>query len=112
VCLYLKTVPLRMFLMVPLGLFHIFFSLNSSTRASSGVMVAHLMPTLYFCRDFKVAQHGTHIHRPLQLQLTASFFISFTVHTSSLSLLYILRQLWAPSILTADTCLLRAGDTC
>jgi hypothetical protein len=25
--------------------------LNSSTRASSGVMVAHLMPTLYFCRD-------------------------------------------------------------
>ena len=33
---------------VPFGLFHIFFSLNSSTRASSGVMVAHLMPTLYF----------------------------------------------------------------
>lgn len=31
-------------------LFHIFLSLNSSTRASSGVMVAHLMPTLYFCR--------------------------------------------------------------
>lgn len=36
--------------MVPLGLFHIFFRLNSSTRASSGVIVAHLMPTLYFCR--------------------------------------------------------------
>jgi hypothetical protein len=33
---------------VPLGLFHICFSLNSSTRASSGVMVAHLIPTLYF----------------------------------------------------------------
>jgi hypothetical protein len=25
--------------------------LNSFTRASSGVMVAHLMPTLYFCRS-------------------------------------------------------------
>ena len=43
-----KTVPPRMLRMVPLGLFHIFFSLNSSTLASSGVMVAHLMPTLYF----------------------------------------------------------------
>ncbi len=35
--------------MVPFGLFHIFLRPNSSTRASSGVMVAHLMPTLYFC---------------------------------------------------------------
>lgn len=34
-------------LTVPLGLFHISLSLNSSTRASSGVTVAHLMPTLY-----------------------------------------------------------------
>jgi hypothetical protein len=31
---------------VPLGLLHISFSLNSSTRASSGVIVAHLIPTL------------------------------------------------------------------
>lgn len=34
-------------LTVPFGLFHISFRLNSSTRASSGVIVAHLMPTLY-----------------------------------------------------------------
>ncbi len=40
-----KTVPPRMLRMVPLGDFHIFLSLNSSTRASSGVMVAHLTPT-------------------------------------------------------------------
>lgn len=33
---------------VPFGLFHISLSLNSSTRASSGVIVAHLIPTLYF----------------------------------------------------------------
>ena len=33
--------------MVPLGDFHIFLSLNSSTLASSGVMVAHLIPTLH-----------------------------------------------------------------
>lgn len=37
--------PFRMLRMVPLGDFHIFLSLNSFTRASSGVMVAHLMPT-------------------------------------------------------------------
>jgi hypothetical protein len=35
-------------LTVPFGDLHICFSLNSSTRASSGVIVAHLMPTLYF----------------------------------------------------------------
>jgi len=31
--------------MVPFGDFHIFLRLNSFTRASSGVMVAHLTPT-------------------------------------------------------------------
>ena len=40
-----NTVPFRMLRMVPLGDFHIFLSPNSATRASSGVMVAHLMPT-------------------------------------------------------------------
>ena len=40
-----NTTPPRMFLMVPFGDFHIFFSPNSSTRASSGVIVAHLTPT-------------------------------------------------------------------
>lgn len=43
----LKTVPLRMFLMVPFGLFHMCLRLNSLTLASSGVMVAHLIPTLH-----------------------------------------------------------------
>jgi hypothetical protein len=33
---------------VPLGERHIFLRPNSSTRASSGVIVAHLMPTLCF----------------------------------------------------------------
>jgi len=35
--------------MVPFGLLHIFFSLNSFTRASSGVIVAHLIPTPFAC---------------------------------------------------------------
>ena len=43
-----KMVPPRMFRMVPLGDSHIFFRLNSCTRASSGVMVAHLTPTPCF----------------------------------------------------------------
>ena len=41
-----KTVPSKMLRIVPLGDFHICFRLNSFTRFSSGVMVAHLMPTL------------------------------------------------------------------
>ena len=43
-----KTTPPRMLRMVPLGDFHICLRLNSFTRASSGVMVAHLMPTPHF----------------------------------------------------------------
>lgn len=41
-----KTVPCRIFLIVPFGDFHIYFSPNSFTLASSGVMVAHFIPTL------------------------------------------------------------------
>ena len=40
-----KTTPPRMLRIVPLGDFHIFLRPNSSTRASSGVIVAHLTPT-------------------------------------------------------------------
>src|ERR1700758_4683375 len=40
-----KMVPPRMLRMVPLGEGYIFFRLNSFTRASSAVMVAHLTPT-------------------------------------------------------------------
>jgi len=44
----LKTVPLRIFLIVPFGDFHIDYNLNSTTLASSGVIVAHLIPTPHF----------------------------------------------------------------
>lgn len=49
--------------MVPFGLRHIFFKPNSFTLPSSGVIVAHLMPTLYFCRgsrgpDMSAGPHG------------------------------------------------------
>jgi hypothetical protein len=43
----LKTVPPRIFLIVPFGDFHIFLRVNSFTRDSSGVIVAHLIPTLF-----------------------------------------------------------------
>ena len=43
-----KMTPPRMLRIVPFGLFHIFFRPNSSTRASSGVIVAHLTPTPCF----------------------------------------------------------------
>src|SRR3982751_4474971 len=42
-----KMVPPRILRMVPLGDFHIFLRLNSLTRTSSGVMVAHFIPTPY-----------------------------------------------------------------
>src|SRR3546814_20922477 len=45
-----KTTPPRILRIVPFGDFHIFLRLNSSTRASSGVMVAHLTPTPYLDR--------------------------------------------------------------
>lgn len=41
----LNTVPLSTLRIVPFGDFHIFLRPNSATRASSGVIVAHLMPT-------------------------------------------------------------------
>ena len=44
----LKTVPLRMFLMVPFGDFHICFKPNSLNLSLSGVIVAHFTPTLCF----------------------------------------------------------------
>ena len=44
-------------LMVPFGLRHIFFKPNSLTLPSSGVIVAHLMPTLYFCRGSGGSRH-------------------------------------------------------
>ena len=44
----LKTVPLRIFLIVPFGDLHCFFRLNSVTRPASGVIVAHLTATLCF----------------------------------------------------------------
>jgi hypothetical protein len=40
-----KMVPPRMLRIVPLGDFHIDLRLNSFTRPSSGVMVAHFTPT-------------------------------------------------------------------
>ncbi len=43
-----KITPPRMLRMVPFGERHIFLRPNSSTRASSGVMVAHLTPTPCF----------------------------------------------------------------
>ena len=44
----LKTVPPKIFLIVPFGDRHIFFRSNSLTLCSSGVIVAHLIPTPYF----------------------------------------------------------------
>ena len=43
-----KMTPPRMLRIVPLGDRHIFFRPNSSTRASSGVIVAHFTPTPCF----------------------------------------------------------------
>ena len=44
----LKTVPPIIFRIVPFGDRHIFFKSNSLTLPSSGVIVAHLIPTPIF----------------------------------------------------------------
>ena len=44
----LNTVPSKIALIVPLGLFHISFKLYSFTLSLFGVIVAHLTPTPYF----------------------------------------------------------------
>src|SRR5699024_2534524 len=43
-----KITPPKILRIVPFGDFHISFKLNSLTRASSGVIVAHFTPTPYF----------------------------------------------------------------
>ena len=43
-----KTTPPKILRIVPLGERHISFKSNSSTRCSSGVIVAHFIPTLHF----------------------------------------------------------------
>ncbi len=43
-----NTVPSRIPLIVPFGLFHISLRLYSVTLAAFGVIVAHLTPTPYF----------------------------------------------------------------
>ncbi len=43
-----KMTPPRILRIVPFGDFHISLRLNSLTRASSGVIVAHLTATPYF----------------------------------------------------------------
>ena len=48
----LNTVPPTIFLIVPLGDLHIFFSVYSLTLSSSGVIVAHFIPTLNFLIAF------------------------------------------------------------
>ena len=53
----LKTVPFKIFLIVPFGLRHICLSPNSSTLASSGVIVAHFMPTPTRCRSQSIKHH-------------------------------------------------------
>ncbi len=47
-----KMTPPRMLRIVPFGDRHIFFRPNSSTRASSGVIVAHFTPTPYCLMAF------------------------------------------------------------
>ena len=92
-----KTVPPRMLRIVPLGDLHIFFSLNSSTLASSGVMVAHFIPTLYFliasaqsivtARN-KTNQFGTHICDNKMDFNTNITFSTRTLIIGSISVLY------------------------
>jgi len=69
--------PLRMLRMVPFGLRHICFRLNSFTRASSGVMVAHCAgrgasrPRLLPAQTRRAAHAGTRASPSVQARLDA-----------------------------------------
>src|SRR6187455_185813 len=95
-----KTTPPRMLRMVPFGDFHISFSPNSFTRASSGVMVAHLTPT----PTFLMALAASTVTWSLVLSrysIPRSKYIRFTSRNGliSLSLMYcqMIRVISSPS---------------
>ena len=69
-----NTTPPRMLRMVPFGDFHISFRPNSFTRASSGVMVAHLTPTPTFLMAFGG------VDRDLIVGLVAVFHPQVEIH--------------------------------
>src|SRR3954463_7604700 len=84
-----KITPPRMLRMVPFGDFHICFSPNSFTRASSGVMVAHLTPTPT-CRMALAASMVTWSSVLSRYSIPRSKYINSTSRNGviSLSLMY------------------------
>src|SRR5436190_11810946 len=95
-----KMQPPRMLRMVPFGDFHISFRPNSFTRASSGVMVAHLTPT----PTFLMALAASIVTCSLDLSrysIPRSKYIRFTSRKGliSLSLMYcqMIRVISSPS---------------
>lgn len=74
----LKTVPPRWFLIVPFGDFHIYFKLNSLTLASSAVIVAHLMPTLYNLHAFAASMVTSSFVKSLFSMLKSKYLISIS----------------------------------
>src|SRR3977135_921123 len=95
-----NTTPPKILRMVPFGDFHISFSPNSFTRASSGVMVAHLTPT----PTFLMALAASTVTWSLVLSrysIPRSKYIRFTSRNGliSLSLMYcqMIRVISSPS---------------
>src|SRR6201996_8965036 len=95
-----NTTPPRMLRMVPLGDFHICLRPNSFTRASSGVMVAHLTPTPTFLMA-SAASMVTWSSVLSRYSIPRSKYIRFTSRNGliSLSLMYcqMIRVISSPS---------------
>jgi len=102
---------------VPFGDFHISFSLNSATRASSGVIVAHLTPTPY-CLTAFAASTVTRSFVASRCSIPRSKYFSSTSRygTISLSLMnfQMMRVISSPSISTTGffTLIFVAMGTC
>src|SRR6185437_15724402 len=95
-----NTTPPRMLRMVPFGDFHICLRPNSFTRASSGVMVAHLTPTPTFLMAL-AASTVTWSSVLSRYSIPRSKYIRFTSRNGliSLSLMYcqMIRVISSPS---------------
>ena len=98
-----NTVPSRIALMVPLGLFHSCFREYSSTRSALGVMVAHLtaMPCFFVAyADSKVTLSAVASRLASPRSKYSTLISIYGARSFSLTMVHMTRVISSPSIST------------